>query len=255
VNVEAVDVPPHVTVVDGMHPVGAGLFTVTGGIPTVAMSAAEMAAVSPFTDANVVVRAAPFHRTVEQGNIPVPITDSPKAEPPAAALLGISCVMAGTGKDAGALKLKLAAAEIDAEFDTVMLTEPGNAMSAYVIAACSSVALTNVVGRGEPFQFTTVSLVKVVPLMVEVAITEVTSSVKPAGAQYGVDAICVVDAESVPMLSAETVKETAEEVPPPGTGVTTVTGTFPADARSAGRIGALSCVGLIYVVVLGDPFH
>jgi hypothetical protein len=108
-----------------------------------------------------------------------------KAGPPAAALKGESELIDGTGSDVGGFKEKLAAAEADdgAEFETVMLTDAGKAVSAYVIAACSSVALTNVVGRGDPFQFTTVSLVKVVPLVVEVAFTEVTSSVKPVGLQ------------------------------------------------------------------------
>ena len=106
------------------------------------------------------------------------------------------------------------------------------------MAAVSTVALTNVVGRGEPFQFTTVSPVNVVPL------AALTVSVNPAGAQDGVDAICVVDAESAPMLSAETVKVAAVDVPPPGAGVNTVTATGCADARmgSFARIGALSCV-------------
>ena len=106
-----------------------------------------------------------------------------KAGPPAAALEGESKLIDGTGSDVGGLKEKLAAAEVDLGLETVTLTDAGKAVSAYVIAACSSVALTNVVGRGDPFQFTTVSLVKVVPLVVEVAFTEVTSSVKPVGLQ------------------------------------------------------------------------
>jgi hypothetical protein len=83
----------------------------------------------------------------------------------------------GVGKDEGGVRVKGREAELVAELETVMLTDPGNTASAYVIAALSSVAETNVVGRGDPFQFTTVSLVKVVPL------AAVTSSVKPAGLQ------------------------------------------------------------------------
>ena len=103
-------------------------------------------------------------------------------------------------------------------------------------------ALTNVVGRGEPFQFTTVSLVKVVPLVVGVAFTEVTSRVKPVGLQYGVDAAGgeLPSTETALILSPEIVKLPAATVPPPGAGVTTVTGTIPADVRSAARIGVLS---------------
>jgi len=51
------------------------------------------------------------------------------------------------------------------------------------MAAVSCVALTKVVGRGEPFQFTTVSLVKVVPGKVDVAGVAFTVSVKPTGLQ------------------------------------------------------------------------
>jgi hypothetical protein len=106
-----------------------------------------------------------------------------------------------------------------------------------VIAAVSWVALRNVVGRGEPFQFTTESLVKVVPF------EAVTVRVKPAGLQYGVLFADVVDAESEAMLSAEIVKEVGLVVPPPGEGVNTVTGTEPAAERSDARTGMLSCVG------------
>jgi hypothetical protein len=39
------------------------------------------------------------------------------------------------------------------------------------------------------------------------------------------------------------------EVPPPGAGVTTVTGEVPAEAISEAVTGAVSCVALTYVVV------
>ena len=66
------------------------------------------------------------------------------------------------------------------------MAEPGNAVSVGVIAAVSCVALTKVVARGEPFQFTTASLVKFVPFTV---------SVKPWVLQAGVEAVEVVEAE------------------------------------------------------------
>lgn len=185
-----------------------------------------------------------------------PETERVKAGPPAAAWDGDSILIDGTGSDVGALREKLAAAEVDLELETVTLTDPGKAVSAYVIAACSSLALTNVVGRGEPFQFTTVSLVKVVPL------AGVTSRVKPAGLQYGVDAAGgeLPSTETAPMLSAEIVNVVAVDVPPHvivadgthpfGAGVDTVTDTGPGDVRSVTKIGTLSCVGLRYLVVL-----
>jgi len=183
-------------------------------------------------------------------------------------LEGESKLIDGTGSDVGELKEKVAAAEVDdgAEFKTVTLTDAGKAVSAYVIAACSSVALTNVVGRGEPFQFTTVSLVKVVP------VAGVTSRVKPVGLQYGVDAAGgeLPSTETPPMLSPEIVSVVAAAavvIPPhmivadgvhgTGGGVDTVMATVPGDKRSALETGTLSCVGLRYLVflVVLFPFH
>ena len=169
-----------------------------------------------------------------------PITDSVKTEPlaklPAAALEGESELIEATGSDAGAVKnVKLAEADVDARFDTVMLADPAKAMSAYVMAACSSVALTKVVGRGAPFQFTTVSGVKVVP------VAAVTSSVKPDALQYGVEFVVdgIPSTNAAPMLRGKIVKF-AVEMPPPGGGVVTVTATVPG-APSTG-LGALSWV-------------
>jgi hypothetical protein len=103
-----------------------------------------------------------------------------------------------------------------------------------VIAAVSCVPLTNVVGRGEPFQFTTESLVKIVP------VAAVTVRIKPVVLQYGVEGSCVVDAESDAMARGEIVNEIAADVPPPGAGVNTVTGTDPAVKTSVARIVVLS---------------
>jgi hypothetical protein len=97
--------------------------------------------------------------------------------------------------------------------DTVIAAVPGNAVSAAVIAAVSCVALTKVVGRGEPFQLTTSPLTKLVPLTV---------SVKPAGLQNGVEGSDVVEAESDVMVGATIANEIALEVPPAGAGLKTV---------------------------------
>jgi len=120
------------------------------------------------------------------------------------------------------------------------------------MAAVSCVPLTNVVGRGEPFQFTTVSLVKVVPGMAGVVAVAATGSfaftvrVKPTGLQYGVEGICVVDAESdamdIPRIENG---RDGVEVPPPGAGLKTVTFAVPTVERSAGRIVVLIWVGPI----------
>jgi hypothetical protein len=58
VNVSELDVPPQVTVADGVHPLGGGVSTVTGTVtvPVNVRSVAGIAAVSPFTDVKVVIR-------------------------------------------------------------------------------------------------------------------------------------------------------------------------------------------------------
>jgi len=57
----ALDVPPHGLVALTVHGLGGGVFTVTETFWTVAISAAEIDAVNPFADTNVVVRELPFH--------------------------------------------------------------------------------------------------------------------------------------------------------------------------------------------------
>jgi hypothetical protein len=130
--------------------------------------------------------------------------------------------------------------ELIAALDTKTVAVPREAVSAYVMAALSCVPLRNVVGRGEPFQFTTESLVNVVP------VAAFTVRIKPVGLQYGVEAVGVVevDAESDAMARGEITNEIALDVPPPGAGVNTVTGTDTADETSVARIVVLSCVGL-----------
>lgn len=165
----------------------------------------------------------------------LPITESTKAPLPAAAFAGISELIDGTGNDNGDVMVKVRELEFIAAPDTKIVAVPRDAVSAYVIAALSCVALTKVVGRGEPFQFTTSPFTKSVP---------VTSRVKPAGLQYGVEAICVVEAESDVMVGAWIGNEIGADVPPPGAGVNTVTCADPAAEISAAGIDVLSCVEL-----------
>jgi hypothetical protein len=87
VNVFAFDVPPP----------GGAFTTVTEAVPAVAMSAAEMEAVSLVLLANVVVRADPFQSTTEPETKFEPFTVRVKAGPPAVALLGEIELIAGTG--------------------------------------------------------------------------------------------------------------------------------------------------------------
>src|SRR5207245_660233 len=83
-------------------PPGAGVNTVTVGVPATAMSAAGMAAVSWVAEANVVARAAPFHRTTDPVMKFVPVTVSVNPGPPAVAVAGLRPVVAGTGFEARA---------------------------------------------------------------------------------------------------------------------------------------------------------
>ena len=56
-------------------------------------------------------------------------------------------------------------------------------------------------------------------------------------------------------FTPDTVKLSAAEVPPPGAGWKTVTGTTPTVARSVARICARNSVGPWYVVTRSCPFH
>ena len=82
-------------------PPGVGLNTVTCTLPAAATSAAGMAAVSCVALTNVVVRSAPFQRTVEPVTKLAPLTVRVKAAAPVAAPVGASVAKAGTGLLAG----------------------------------------------------------------------------------------------------------------------------------------------------------
>ena len=83
----AADVPPP----------GAGLVTVTGKVPTVAISEAGITAVSWLADTNVVVRAEPFQLTTEEATKLDPFTVKVKPEVPAIVVVGEIVVKVGTG--------------------------------------------------------------------------------------------------------------------------------------------------------------
>jgi hypothetical protein len=167
-----------------------------------------------------------------------------KAADPAATLDGKSDVMTGVGS--GVVDGAMVKGE-DAEdsegivvLDTVIAAGPGKAVSVAEIAAVSCVALTNVVWRGEPFQFTVSPFAtKFVPFTV---------SVMPAGLQAGVVFDEVVDAESDVIVGRNIGNEIAFDVFVLDAGLATATWTVPTAAISAAVTVALSCVGLTYVV-------
>jgi hypothetical protein len=153
-------------------PPGAGFTAVTGIVPAEAISAAEIAAVPPVVPTMSVVRLLPFHSINEQGAQPVPLTPNRNAGSPATALDGANefggGAIVGTGKEPGAASVKVEELEVTEELETVTFAVPGKAVSAAEIVAVSCVALTNAVGRGDPFQLTTSPFTKFVPVTVKV---------------------------------------------------------------------------------------
>jgi hypothetical protein len=87
VKVIALEVPPP----------GAGLVTVTAGVPVEAMAAAGMAAVNCVELTNVVAGADPPKLTIEAAMKFVPLIVSMKAAEPATALFGEIVVIVGVG--------------------------------------------------------------------------------------------------------------------------------------------------------------
>src|SRR6267143_5615650 len=222
-------------------PPGAGVATVICAVPAAATSAAEMAAVSCVALRNVVVRAAPFQRTVELLTKPPPFTRRVSGPVPTVAPVGISPVSPG----AGLVTVKACAAEVPppgAGVTTVTCGVPAAATSAAAMAAVSCVGLTKVVVRAAPFHCTLEPLTKLVPVSVSV------KAALPADVPVG-DSVESVG-EGLVMLNV-----CAAEVPPPGAGVTTVTDAVAAVARSAAGMAAVSCVALTKVVVRAAPFQ
>src|SRR5256884_426294 len=131
-------------------PPGAGVATVICAVPAAVTSAAEMAAVSCVALTKVVVRAAPFQRTVEPLTKRLPITVTLRAACPAEVLAGDSVERAGEGL----LTLTACAAEVPppgAGVTTVTGAVAAVARSEAGMAAVSCVALTKVVVRAAPF--------------------------------------------------------------------------------------------------------
>ena len=80
-------------------PPGAGLVTVTAGVPVEAMLAGGMATVNCVELTKVVASADPPKLTIEAATKLVPLTVSVRAAPPATILLGEIVVRVGVGLD------------------------------------------------------------------------------------------------------------------------------------------------------------
>jgi hypothetical protein len=100
-------------------------------------------------------------------------------------------------------------------------------MSLAAMAALSSVPLTYVVVRFEPFQRTTDVVVKPLPITLRL------KAAPPAGLEAGSSR--VMEGTGFPET---TENETALDVPPPGAGLKTVTLAVPTAATSAAAIAA-----------------
>src|SRR5207302_1756312 len=213
-----------------------GLETVSDAVPTVATSAAAIAACSWVPETSVVARAAPFHFTTAPVTKLVPFTVRVNARPPDAALLGDSEPSVGTGLG-GMLIVNVRALDVPPPGlgeKTRTAAVPAIARSAAVIAARRRVALTNVVVRALPFHCTTEPATKLVPLTTRV------NAAPPAFALVGDSEVTAgTGLGGVLML-----KVSPPEVPPPGAGDVTSTGAVPAVARSAAGSAACSWVAL-----------
>src|SRR5258708_7171592 len=214
-------------------PPGAGVTTVTCGVPAAATSAAAMAAVSCVGLTKVVVRAAPFHCTLEPLTKLVPVTVSVKAALPADVLVGDSVESVGDGL----VTLNVCAAEVPppgAGVTTVTDAIAAVARSEAGMAAVSWVALTKVVVRAAPFQRTPEALTKLLPFTVSV------NAAPPTLALEGESDVS--DGAGVVIVNVW-----APDVPPSTPGIVTVTWALPAAAISEAGIAAATCVGLTRV--------
>jgi hypothetical protein len=225
--------------------------TVTFSIPARVILAAGITDVIPLVPMKIDAgSAAPFHCTTEHGENPLPFAVSGTGGPVKAswaAFVGEIEPMAGKGSVAPVASAVMGNFR-EFEFvpgllpDTVTATaaEPvaRNAVSAGVIAAVSCVALTRVVARGEPFQFTTSPFAKPVPFTV---------SARPVELQYGVLFAEVVDAESDVIVARVIGNETELDVFALDAGVATATCAVATEAISDGGTIALSCAALVCV--------
>jgi hypothetical protein len=149
-------------------PPGVGVNTLTSALPAVAMSAADIAAVSCVEETNVVGRSVPFQRTTESVTKRLPLTVSVNIAPPALADAGLRLEIVGTP---GLLIVKVRALEVPPPgegVNTFTCAVPARAMSEAGISAVNFVAKTNVVERPAPFHCTTELVTKLLPLTVSV---------------------------------------------------------------------------------------
>ena len=141
--------------------------TVTIAVPTVATSAAVIAACRLVLETTVVERAFPFHCKLAEETKFVPVTVSVKPALPATTAFGFSVLTVGTGL----LIVNVNGVEVPppgAGFDTVTAAVPAVATSAGVMFACKLVLETKVVARALPLHCTVEEEMKLDPVTVNV---------------------------------------------------------------------------------------
>ena len=223
-------------------------------VAATAILAAGITDVIPLVPMNIDVGSgAPFHWTTEHGEKLLPFTVKGTGGPVNASTAAFVGEIELTTGEGSVVPVGRAATENLSEFEfvagvpaeTAMATAAWpvarKAVSAGVIAAVSCVALTKVVGRGDPFQLTTSPFANPVPF---------TASVRPSGLQNGVLFDEVVDADSDVMVGRTIANEFELDVLALDAGVATAIWAVPTEAISAAGIVAFNCAGLVGVAAM-----
>ena len=134
-----------------------------------------------------------------------------------------------------------------AGLNTITVANPGVDTSAAAIGTCSCVPFTYVVVRLVPLQYTTDPLTNPVPFTVRV------KAAVPAMTDEGDSEL--INGAGLDTVDALIVKSELPEIPKPGAGLDTVTGTVPVVAISAALMDAWSCPSPTYTVVRLVPFQ
>ena len=234
VNVCAFEVPPP----------GAGFVTVTGTVPVAATSIAGIMARSVVLEMKVVVAVSPLKFTTELEMKFVPFTVSVKSELPA----GVEVGLIDEVVDTGFMTVKVCEFDVPPPgigFVTVIKISPPAVRSESRISTVSVVLEMKVVPLSNPSNWIPDAGTNPVPVTVSTkptlpAAVEVEERAVKVGT--GFDAVVIVNV-------------CAFEVPPPGAGFVTVTGTVPVAATSAAKIVAVISVEETNEVVRGEPFQ
>lgn len=226
-------------------PPGVGEKTVMSAVPTLAMSAAVIAAFNCVPETKVVTRSAPLSRTFDALTKFVPLTIKVKAAPPTITGAGLMLVKVGSGLVW--IIVKSSSADNPpptAGLKTLTFAVPAFTTSVAGITAVTCVAETKVVTRSAPFQRMTAPLTKLLPLTASV------NWLLPEAMELGARLVATGTG-----FGGIIVKVADEVVPPPGSGLKTVTAAEPALRMSAAVIAACNCVALTNVVTRSVPFQ